>query len=214
MIVTVKKRSNRASGPTRAFTGVRARGACWQHKKTRQNIFSSRKFEHISTLPVSPPEDISTRQLAAEVFEHASICSPAWELEFISTIAQFLNTLRSVRLHITHRTHRSVRLHASICSPAWELEFISTIAQFLSSLRSVRLHRKPSTVSFDFRLQWERKRIIGSLGQLWNALTSAPGAKNELLNGGLSSRFFFLRLYTKLKHDHNRITIHDFSSQQ
>ena len=126
-----------------------------------------------------------------EVFEHASICSPAWELEFISTIAQFLNTLRSVRLHITHRTHRSVRLHASICSPAWELEFISTIAQFLSSLRSVRLHRKPSTVSFDFRLQWERKRIIGSLGQLWNALTSAPGAKNELLNGGLSSRFFF-----------------------
>ena len=37
----------------------------------------------------------------------------------------------------------------------------------------------------------ERKRIIGSLGQLWNALASAPGAKNELLNGGLSSRFFF-----------------------
>ena len=37
----------------------------------------------------------------------------------------------------------------------------------------------------------ERKRIIGSLGQFWNALASAPGAKNELLNGGLSSRFFF-----------------------
>ena len=37
----------------------------------------------------------------------------------------------------------------------------------------------------------ERKRIIGSLGQLWNALASAPGAKNELLNGGLSSRFLF-----------------------
>ena len=37
----------------------------------------------------------------------------------------------------------------------------------------------------------ERKRIIGSLGQLWNALASAPGAKNELLNGGLSSHFFF-----------------------
>ena len=93
--------------------GTRARGgSTGQHKKTRQNIFSSRKFEHISTLPVSPPEDISTRQLAAEVFEHASICSPAWELEFISTIAQFLSTLRSVRLH-----------------------------------------RKPSTVSFDFRLQ-------------------------------------------------------------
>ena len=60
----------------------------------------------------------------------------------------------------------------------------------------------------------ERKRIIGSLGQLWNALASAPGAKNELLNGGLSSRFFFLRLYTKLKHDHNRTTIHDFNLHQ
>ena len=179
MIVTVKKRSNRASGPTRAFTGVRARGACWQHKRRDKNhfFFKPEIRAYINTLPVSPPEDISTRQLAAEVFEHASICSPAWELEFISTIAQFLSTLRSVRLH-----------------------------------------RKPSTVSFDFRLQWERKRIIGSLGQLWNALTSAPGAKNELLNGGLSSRFFFffffLRLYTKLKHDHNRITIHDFNSQQ
>ena len=62
---------------------------------------------------------------------------------------------------------------------------------------------------------WERKRIIGSLGQLWNALASAPGAKNELLNGGLLSRFFFfLRLYTKLKHDHNRTTIHDFNLHQ
>ena len=63
----------------------------------------------------------------------------------------------------------------------------------------------------------ERKRIIGSLGQLWNALASAPGAKNELLNGGLSSHFFFfffLRLYTKLKYDHNRTTIHDFNLHQ
>ena len=145
--------------------GTRARGgSTGQHKKTGQNIFfSSRKFGHISTLPVSPPEDISTRQLAAEVFEHASICSPAWELEFISTIAQFLSTLRSVRLHITHRTHRSVRLHASICSPAWELEFISTIAQFLSTLRSVRLHRKPSTVSFDFRLQGKQQSLTARI---------------------------------------------------
>ena len=192
MIVTVKNEVNEPEVRLRAPWNEGSRGV---HRAAQENgtkyFFSNRKFGHISTLPVSPPEDISTRQLAAEVFEHASICSPAWELEFISTIAQFLSTLRSVRLHITHRTHRSVRLHASICSPAWELEFISTIAQFLSTLRSVRLHRKPSTVSFDFRLQWERKRIIGSLGQLWNALTSAPGAKNELLNGGLSSRFFF-----------------------
>ena len=178
MIVTVKNEVNEPEVRLRAPWNEGSRGV---HRAAQENgtkyFFSSRKFGHISTLPVSPPEDISTRQLAAEVFEHASICSPAWELEFISTIAQFLSTLRSVRLHITHRTHRSVRLHASICSPAWELEFISTIAQFLSTLRSVRL--------------WERKRIIGSLGQLWNALTSAPGAKNELLNGGLSSRFFF-----------------------
>ena len=34
-------------------------------------------------------------------------------------------------------------------------------------------------------------RIVGPLGQLWNALASAPRAMNELLNGGLSSRFFF-----------------------
>ena len=90
MIVTVKKRSNRASGPTRAFTGVRARGACWQHKRRDKNhfFFKPEIRAYINTLPVSPPEDISTRQLAAEVFEHASICSPAWELEFISTIAQ------------------------------------------------------------------------------------------------------------------------------
>ena len=183
MIVTVKNEVNEPEVRLRAPWNEGSRGV---HRAAQENetkyFFSSRKFGHISTLPVSPPEDISTRQLAAEV--------------------------------ITHRTHRSVRLHASICSPAWELEFISTIAQFLSTLRSVRLHRKPSTVSFDFRLQWERKRIFGSLGQLWNALTSAPGAKNELLNGGLSSRFFFffLRLYTKLKHDHNRTTIHDFNS--
>ena len=174
MIVTVK---NEVNEPEVRLRAPRNKGSRGVHRAAQENetkyFFSSRKLGHISTLPVSPPEDISTRQLAAEVFEHASICSPAWELEFISTIAQF-----------------------------W------------STLRSVRLHRKPSTVSFDFRLQWERKRIIGSLGQLWNALTSAPGAKNELLNGGLSSLFFFLRLYTKLKHDHNRTTIHDFNSQQ
>ena len=187
MIVTVKNEVNEPEVRLRAPWNEGSRGV---HRAAQENetkyFFSSRKFGHISTLPVSPPEDISTRQLAAEVFEHASICSPAWELEFISTIAQFLSTLRSVRLH---RKPSTVSFD-SICSPAWELEFISTIAQFLSTLRSVRLHRKPSTVSFDFRLQWERKRIIGSLRQLWNALTSAPGAKNELLNGGLSSRFF------------------------
>ena len=33
-------------------------------------------------------------------------------------------------------------------------------------------------------------RNIGSLGQLWNAPTFAPRAMNELLNWGLSSRFF------------------------
>ena len=33
-------------------------------------------------------------------------------------------------------------------------------------------------------------RISGSLGQLWNALAPAPRAMNELLNWGLSSRFF------------------------
>ena len=151
MIVTVKNEVNEPEVRLRAPWNEGSRGVlrAAQENETKY-VFSSRKFGHISTLPVSPLEDISTRQLAAEVFEHASICSPAWELEFISTIAQFLSTLRSVRLH-----------------------------------------RKPSTVSFDFRLQWERKRISGSLGQLWNALTSAPGAKNELLNGGLSSRFFF-----------------------
>ena len=132
--------------------GTRAHGgSSGRRKKTRQKYFFQAGNSGIyQRFPFRLQKDISTRQLAAEVFEHASICSPAWELEFISTSAQFLSTLRCVRLH-----------------------------------------RKPSTVSFDFRLQWERKRIIGSLGQPWNALTSAPGAKNELLNGGLSSRFFF-----------------------
>ena len=36
---------------------------------------------------------------------------------------------------------------------------------------------------------------IGSLGQLWNALASAPRAMNELLNWGLSSRFFISFVY-------------------
>ena len=38
-------------------------------------------------------------------------------------------------------------------------------------------------------------RIIGSLGQLWNALELAPRAMNELLNWGLSSRFFLSFVY-------------------
>ena len=59
-------------------------------------------------------------------------------------------------------------------------------------------------------------RNIGSLGQLWNTPALAPRAMNEPLNWELSSRFFlfFFRLYTKLKHDHNRTTIHDFNLHQ
>ena len=174
MIVTVKNEVNEPEVRLRAPRNKGSRGVLQAAQEDETKYFFQAGNSGIyQRFPFRPQKDISTRQLAAEVFEHASICSPAWELEFISTIAQFLSTLRSVRLH-----------------------------------------RKPSTVSFDFRLQWERKRIIGSFGQLWNALTSAPGAKDELLNGGLSSRFFFHRLYTKLKHDHNRTTIHDFNLHQ
>ena len=151
MIVTVKNEVNEPEVRLRAPRNKGSRGVLRAAQEDETKYFFQTGNSGIyQRFPFRLQKDISTRQLAAEVFEHASICSPAWELEFISTIAQFLSTLRSVRLH-----------------------------------------RKPSTVSFDFRLQWERKRIIGSLGQLWNALTSAPGAKNELLNGGLSSRFFF-----------------------
>ena len=151
MIVTVKNEVNEPEVRLRAPRNKGSRGVLRAAQEDETKYFFQAGNSGIyQRFPFRLQKDISTRQLAAEVFEHASICSPAWELEFISTIAQFLSTLRSVRLH-----------------------------------------RKPSTVSFDFRLQWERKRIIGSLGQLWNALTSAPGAKNELLNGGLSSRFFF-----------------------
>ena len=123
MIVTVKNEVNEPEVRLRAPWNEGSRGV---HRAAQENetkyFFSSRKFGHISTLPVSPPEDISTRQLAAEVFEHASICSLAWELEFISTIAQFLSTLRSVRLH-----------------------------------------RKPSTVSFDFRLQGKQQSLTARI---------------------------------------------------
>ena len=123
MIVTVKNEVNEPEVRLRAPWNEGSRGV---HRAAQENetkyFFSSRKFGHISTLPVSPPEDISTRQLAAEAFEHASICSPAWELEFISTIAQFLSTLRSVRLH-----------------------------------------RKPSTVSFDFRLQGKQQSLTARI---------------------------------------------------
>ena len=150
MIVTVKNEVNEPKVRLRAPRNKGSRGVLRVAQEDETKYFFQAGNSGIyQRFPFRLQKDISTRQLAAEVFEHASICSPAWELEFISTIAQFLSTLRSVRLH-----------------------------------------RKPSTVSFDFRLQWERKRIIGSFGQLWNALTSAPGAKNELLNGGLSSRFF------------------------
>ena len=127
MIVTVKNEVNEPEVRLRAPWNEGSRGV---HRAAQENetkyFFSSRKFGHISTLPVSPPEDISTRQLAAEVFEHASICSPAWELEFISTIAQFLSTLRSVRLHRKPSTvsfdfrlqGKNHSPHASICSPA------------------------------------------------------------------------------------------------
>ena len=78
MIVTVKNEVNEPEVRLRAPWNEGSRGV---HRAAQENetkyFFSSRKFGHISTLPVSPPEDISTRQLAAEV----------------------LSTHRSVRLH-------------------------------------------------------------------------------------------------------------------
>ena len=136
------------------------------------------------------------------IYQHASAsspssCSPAWELEFISTIA--------------HRTFNFE--HAPTLSPS-----IRCTRAVQDSLR--RNHRSRARTG-PFRLQEElsngdgspvrfyiyywridpftfksarrtgAQTVIGSLGQLWNALASAPGAKNELLNGGLSSILFF-----------------------
>ena len=75
--------------------------------------------------------------------------------------------------------------HASILSPsnslaAWER-------------KRIRFNGDMSTVRFIFTTS------IGSPGQLWNELELAPRAMNELLNGGLSSRFFFLSFVYQVK---------------
>ena len=123
MIVTVKNEVNEPEVRLRAPWNEGSRGV---HRAAQEDetkyFFQAGNSSIYQRFPFRLQKDISTRQLAAEVFEHASICSPAWELEFISTIAQFLSTLRSVRLH-----------------------------------------RKPSTVSFDFRLQGKQQSLTARI---------------------------------------------------
>ena len=123
MIVTVKNEVNEPEVRLRAPRNKGSRGVrrAAQEDETKY-FFQAGNSGIYQRFPFRLQKDISTRQLAAEVFEHASICSPTWELEFISTIAQFLSTLRSVRLH-----------------------------------------RKPSTVSFDFRLQGKQQSLTARI---------------------------------------------------
>ena len=56
MIVTVKNEVNEPEVRLRAPRNEGLRGVLRAAQEDETNIFSSRKFEHISTLPVSPPE--------------------------------------------------------------------------------------------------------------------------------------------------------------
>ena len=120
----------------------------------------------------------SLRLKHRSVFEHTSICSPAWELEFISTIA-----------HRTFYFWARTDLFAFIGNHRL---FFSTLV-FNGSSNGLRFNADRTLVR---HISTAEDRIARAI------LERARGrAMNELLNWRLSLRFCFrvAKLYTKLK---------------
>ena len=89
-------------------------------------------------------------------------------------------------------THRSFRLHPLTARECKRIHFNGNI----------------STVRF---ISTTDRRIARAT--LERARVRAPSYERAAELGTFVS-FFFFRLYTKLKHDHNRTTIHDFNLHQ
>ena len=162
-------------------------------QETRQkSIFSGRKLgynQHSLT--------------ARSVYEHASICSPAWELEFISTIA-----------HRSRARTDPFRLQGSF---PMGTDLLFVFLYLLLGIGSFPFLYLPLTHR-SFRLQSARRtgaqtdhRIARATLERARARASSHERAAEF---GTFVSFFFIRLYTKLKHDHNRTTIHDFNLHQ
>ena len=177
MIVTVKNEVNEPEVRLRAHRNKGSRGPSRQHKRQDKNRFFQAGnlgiYQHASIrvafrgafqwgrISCSFSSTAGHRILSVFISTtDASICSPAWELEFISTI--------------DHRTF--IFEHASILSPSIHSPHGS--ANGYASMETYLLF----AIYLPLR--------IGSLGQLWNALELALRTMNELLNWGLSSRFF------------------------
>ena len=120
----------------------------------------------------------SLRLKHRSVFEHASICSPAWELELISTIA-----------HRTFNFWARTDLFAFIGNHRW---FFSTLA-FNGSSNGLRFYADRTLLRHISTAEDRIARAILERARAW--------AMNELLDWRLSFRFCFCvaKLYTKLK---------------
>ena len=89
-------------------------------------------------------------------------------------------------------THRSFRLH------------------LLTARECKRIHFNGNISTVRFISTTDRRTARATLER---ARVRAPSYERAAELGTFVS-FFFFRLYTKLKHDHNRTTIHDFNLHQ
>ena len=168
MIVTVKNEVNRARGRQRAHRnkGLRGPSSGSTRDKTKIVFFEP----EIWAIPTC------AHRSRARIDPFAFNSLAAWErkrIRFngdISTV-RFISTAGLRILSVFISTTDASILSPSIRSPHGSTNGYASMETYL--LFALYL-----------------PRIIGSLGQLWNALELAPRAMNELLNWGLSSRFF------------------------
>ena len=186
MIVTVKNEVDRARGQAARSPEQGLAGALQgQYKRQDKNRFF--RAENLGYTNNRPSLSSTHRSVSPSGELSNGDGSPVRFLYLLLGIGSFpflylLLTHRSVRLHGSSNlsqqstTARSFFEHASILSPSIRSPHGS--ANGYASMETYLLF----AIYLPLR--------IGSLGQLWNALELAPRAMNELLNWGLSSRFF------------------------